>query len=145
MRAITKASLIAAALTLFTVLLIVVAVRGSLQESCEVCVTFLGHTACREAVGATRDEAARTALDNDLTIESIDLAGERITEFYAELPINITVEGDYHKIGSFVSGVANLSRIVTLHDFNVSPIAGSQNLKMNILAKTYRYLDDEDE
>ena len=64
MRAITKASLIAAALTLFTVLLIVVAVRGSLQESCEVCVTFLGRTACREAVGATRDEAARTALDN---------------------------------------------------------------------------------
>lgn len=90
------------------------------------------------------EDITRTALDNDLTIESIDLAGERITEFYAELPINITVEGDYHKIGSFVSGVANLSRIVTLHDFNVSPVSGSQNLKMNILAKTYRYLGDEE-
>ena len=85
-----------------------------------------------------------TALDNDLTIESIDLAGERITEFYAELPIDITVEGDYHKIGSFVSGVANLSRIVTLHDFNISPSKSSQILKMNIRAKTYRYLEDEE-
>lgn len=90
------------------------------------------------------EDITRTAIDNDLTIESIDLGAERITEFYAELPIDITVEGDYHKIGSFVSGVANLSRIVTLHDFNISPAGSVQNLKMNIRAKTYRYLDDEE-
>ena len=90
------------------------------------------------------EDITRTAIDNDLTIESIDLAAERVTEFYAELPIDITVEGDYHKIGSFVSGVANLSRIVTLHDFNISPSGSVQNLKMNIRAKTYRYLDDEE-
>ena len=90
------------------------------------------------------EDITRTAIDNDLTIESIDLAAERVTEFYAELPIDITVEGDYHKIGSFVSGVANLSRIVTLHDFNISPSGSVQNLKMNIRAKTYRYLNDEE-
>ncbi|TDJ40672.1 MAG: pilus assembly protein PilP [Gammaproteobacteria bacterium] len=90
------------------------------------------------------EDITRTAIDNDLTIESIDLGTERVTEFYAELPIDITVEGDYHKIGSFVSGVANLSRIVTLHDFNISPAGSVQNLKMNIRAKTYRYLDDEE-
>ncbi|MCH8142734.1 MAG: type 4a pilus biogenesis protein PilO [Proteobacteria bacterium] len=90
------------------------------------------------------EDITRTAIDNDLTIESIDLGAERITEFYAELPIDITVEGDYHKIGSFVSGVANLSRIVTLHDFNITPAGSVQNLKMNIRAKTYRYLDDEE-
>jgi len=90
------------------------------------------------------EDITRTAIDNDLTIESIDLGAERVTEFYAELPIDITVEGDYHKIGSFVSGVANLSRIVTLHDFNISPAGSVQNLKMNIRAKTYRYLDDEE-
>lgn len=90
------------------------------------------------------EDITRTAIDNDLTIESIDLGAERVTEFYAELPIDITVEGDYHKIGSFVSGVANLSRIVTLHDFNISPAGSVQNLKMNIRAKTYRYLNDEE-
>ena len=91
------------------------------------------------------DDITRTALDNDLTIESIELQNEKNTEFYVELPIDIVVEGNYHKIGSFVSGVANLSRIVTLHDFIISPQKGNtENLRMTILAKTYRYLEEED-
>lgn len=89
------------------------------------------------------EDITRTALDNELTIESIDLAPEKRTEFYVELPIDIVVEGNYHKIGAFVSGVANLSRIVTLHDFTIAPQDSVQNLKMTILAKTYRYLDEE--
>lgn len=89
------------------------------------------------------EDITRTALDNDLTIESIALDSERKTEFYVELPINVTVEGDYHKIGAFVSGVSNLSRIVTLHDFKIQPVGGPTTLKMTILAKTYRYLEDE--
>lgn len=88
------------------------------------------------------EDITRTALDNELTIESIDLKPERKTEFYIELPIDIVVEGGYHKIGAFVSSVANLSRIVTLHDFNISPQQSNQNLRMQILAKTYRYLED---
>ncbi|MEM1228951.1 MAG: type 4a pilus biogenesis protein PilO [Pseudomonadota bacterium] len=88
------------------------------------------------------EDITRTALDNELKIESIDLEAERRTEFYVELPIKIKVEGDYHKLGSFVSGVANLSRIVTLHDFEVVP-AGPR-LVMEIEAKTYRYLDEEE-
>ena len=88
------------------------------------------------------EDITRTALDNELSIESIDLQPERNTEFYVELPIRIVVEGDFHKIGSFVSGVANLSRIVTLHDFDVEPQRGGQLLRMEILAKTYRYLEE---
>ncbi|NKC00720.1 MAG: type 4a pilus biogenesis protein PilO [Pseudomonadales bacterium] len=90
------------------------------------------------------EDITRSALDNELTIESIDLQSENRTEFYVELPIKIVVEGDYHKIGSFVSGVANLSRIVTLHDFSILPEAGTGMtiLKMEILAKTYRYLEE---
>ena len=91
------------------------------------------------------DDITRTALDNELTIESIDLQPESRSEFYVELPIRIVVEGNYHKIGSFVSSVASLSRIVTLHNFSLRP----QNqdgavgmLKMEILAKTYRYLEE---
>lgn len=88
------------------------------------------------------DDITRTAVDNELKIESIDLGEERRTEFYAELPINVVVEGNYHKIGSFVSGVAALSRIVTLHDFNIEPQGSPDLLKMSILAKTYRYLEE---
>jgi len=89
------------------------------------------------------EDITRTAIDNELRIESIDLKPERRTEFYVELPIDIVVEGSYHKIGTFVSGVANLSRIVTLHDFRIAPQTSAQDLKMSILAKTYRYLDEE--
>ena len=89
------------------------------------------------------EDITRTAIDNELTIESINLKPERRTEFYVELPMDIVVEGNYHKIGSFVSGVANLSRIVTLHDFKIAPQSTAQELKMSILAKTYRYLDEE--
>ena len=84
------------------------------------------------------------ALDNGLTIESIDLQPERKAEFYVELPITIVVTGEYHNIGAFVSGVANLSRIVTLHDFTIKPTARiGTNLRMSIIAKTYRYQGDE--
>ena len=88
------------------------------------------------------EDITRTALDNDLTIESIDLRSENKTEFYIELPIDVVVEGTYHKIGSFVSGVANLSRIVTLHDFTVEPTDNAPILRMKIVAKTYRYLEE---
>ena len=90
------------------------------------------------------DDITRTALDNELTIESIDLQAESRTEFYVELPIKIVVEGSYHKIGSFVSSVASLSRIVTLHNFSLRPQQqlGAGILKMEILAKTYRYLEE---
>ena len=88
------------------------------------------------------EDITRTALDNDLTIESIDLRSENKTEFYIELPIEVVVEGTYHKIGSFVSGVANLSRIVTLHDFEVEPTDSAPILRMQIIAKTYRYLEE---
>jgi type IV pilus assembly protein PilO len=89
------------------------------------------------------EDITRQALTNELNIESIDLQDERRTEFYVELPIEIVVDGDYHKIGAFVSGVANLSRIVTLHDFSIVPQPSPENLKMKILAKTYRYLDED--
>lgn len=89
------------------------------------------------------EDITRTALDNELRIESIKLEPEQVTEFYVELPIKIVVEGTYHKLGSFVSGVANLSRIVTLHDFAIKPL-NEALLVMEIDAKTYRYLNGEE-
>ncbi len=74
-----------------------------------------------------------------LDIESISLAGEKKNKIFIELPINIKVSGTYHQMGQFVSGVAAIPRIVTLHDYNIAP-SGPQ-LSMTISAKTYRYDD----
>lgn len=76
-----------------------------------------------------------------LEFDFIDLRPEVVNAFYVELPISISVKGGYHDIGSFVSGVANLSRIVTLHDFKLTPNGSGRNLTMQVLAKTYRYND----
>ena len=80
-----------------------------------------------------------------LQFEAIKLQPEKATEFYIELPISISVKGNFHDLGSFVSGVAGLPRIVTLHDFSIDPEEGSNTLKMDILARTYRYNDRESE
>lgn len=88
------------------------------------------------------EDITLTGLDAGLSFNVIDLQAERQAEFYIELPIAITVEGSYHDMGTFVSGVANLSRIVTLHDFQINPAGrGGENLRMQIEARTYRYLD----
>lgn len=90
-----------------------------------------------EVPGLLEDITA-VAYGSGLVMKSISLQPEKVTEFYVELPIKIDVTGDYHDFGSFVSGVASLPRIVTLHDYVVDQAEGSQ-LNMQIDAKTYRY------
>lgn len=90
------------------------------------------------------EDITNKGLLNGLAISSIDLQPEVSREFYVELPIAIVASGSYHDLGAFVSGMAGLPRIVTLHDFTIS--ANSDNsaaLSMNITAKTYRYKDGE--
>ncbi|HMK14210.1 MAG TPA: type 4a pilus biogenesis protein PilO [Burkholderiales bacterium] len=69
-------------------------------------------------------------------------AQETVSEFYAELPINIRITGNYHELGAFASDIAKLPRIVTLNDININPI--KDGLAMDAVAKTYRYLDEEE-
>jgi len=76
-----------------------------------------------------------------LSFEFIDLQPEVAHEFYIELPIKIKLTGDYHAIGVFVSGVANLPRIVTIHDFLLEHDSQADIMSMELLAKTYRYND----
>ncbi len=68
-------------------------------------------------------------------------------DFYAEKPISIRLTGSYHEIGNFVSGIAALPRIVTLHDITISPETAGEydRLSMEVTAQTYRYLDEEAE
>jgi type IV pilus assembly protein PilO len=95
------------------------------------------------------EDITLVGLQNGLAFESINLQQEVAKEFYVEKPIQIVVSGSYHNLGSFVSDVADLSRIVTLHDFSIAPTGVDASntvpggiLKMAITAKTYRYKDD---
>ena len=89
------------------------------------------------------EDITNKGLLNGLNIASIDLLAEQAREFYIELPISIVASGSYHDLGAFISGMAALPRIVTLHDFNISSGGDANNLQMRIIAKTYRYRDDE--
>ena len=66
-------------------------------------------------------------------------------DFYAELPIKIRLSGSYHEFGEFVSGIAALPRIVTLHQIEIKPEKGAYDqLTLDLVARTYRYLDEEE-
>ncbi|HEX9687274.1 MAG TPA: type 4a pilus biogenesis protein PilO [Burkholderiales bacterium] len=71
-------------------------------------------------------------------------AQETRREFYAELPISIKVTGNYHDIGAFASDIGKLSRIVTLENIALTKAGKGGGLVMDALAKTFRYLDDEE-
>jgi type IV pilus assembly protein PilO len=87
-------------------------------------------------------DVSQTGLASGLEFELFKPQQENPREFYAELPISIRVIGEYHEFGNFVSGVAALPRIVTLHNVNISR-AGNL-LAMDLTAKTYRYLESEE-
>jgi type IV pilus assembly protein PilO len=105
-------------------------------------------------VAALLVDISQTGLASGLEFELFQPEPEIAKEFYAELPIKIKVVGTYHEFGAFISGVAALPRIVTLHDISISPKAkgtgkddkdkDSGELVMTATAKTYRYLDDEE-
>ena len=98
-----------------------------------------------EVPGLLEDISSKGEL-NGLTIESINLLDEVREEFYVELPIAIEATGSYHDLGAFISGMAGLPRIVTLHDFDIEMSGDdSSNLSMEITAKTYRYRDEDDD
>jgi type IV pilus assembly protein PilO len=69
-------------------------------------------------------------------------------DFYAELPIKMRLTGSFHSIGAFVSGIAGLPRIVTLHDVQITQVGktpGTDQLQLDLTAKTYRYLDEDEQ
>ena len=93
-------------------------------------------------------DISQTGLAAGLQEKLFQPAGEQSKGFYAELPIKIRLVGNYHEFGTFVSGIAALPRIVTLHDIVITPVsadkAGSyDNLTMDVTAKTYRYIEDD--
>jgi len=95
-------------------------------------------------------DISQTGLAAGLEEKLFQPQGENKKDFYAELPIKIRLTGGYHEMGTFASGIAALPRIVTLHDIEILPTGGRgpidpTELTFNVTAKTYRYLDEEEQ
>jgi type IV pilus assembly protein PilO len=91
-------------------------------------------------------DISQTGLGAGLEEQLFQPTGEIQKDFYAELPIKLRYTGSYHELGNFVSGIAALPRIVTLHDISIrrlSDQASPDELALDVTAKTYRYLDEE--
>ena len=87
-------------------------------------------------------DISQEGLSAGLEFDLFKPRGDVSSEFYIETPIDITVRGNYHQLGEFVSGIAALPRIVTTHNITVNK--ADDKLSMTAVAKTYRALDEED-
>lgn len=98
------------------------------------------------------EDITQIGVSSGLEFKLFDPKDEVKHDFYAELPVRITVTGDYHQLAHFVSRIAAMDRIVTLHDFNIEKeknnkaendaLIKRELLQMDMTAKTYRYVDD---
>jgi type IV pilus assembly protein PilO len=89
-------------------------------------------------------DISKTATDNGLKLEKINWAPEQRKEMYTEIPMDIVIVGDYARMGGFTADVANLSRIVVIEKFDIQHYTNqSEDLKMTMTAKTYRYNEQE--
>ena len=94
-------------------------------------------------------DVSQTGLASGLEIKKFKPSAEEKKGFYAELPIALEVSGSYHQLATFISGIAALPRIVTISDMKLEPFSqeeeNSAKLKMSATAKTYRYLQEDEQ
>jgi type IV pilus assembly protein PilO len=119
------------------------AYKAQMVEMQESFGTMLRQLPSKTEVADMLVDITQTGLASGLEFELFKPLAEVRKEFYAELPISIKVKGSYHNLGKFVSGMAALPRIVTLHDIKIES-SKSGALSMSATGKTYRYLDDEE-
>lgn len=119
------------------------AYRAQMVEMNNTFESLLSRLPTDTEVPGLLEDIDRQGAESGLAINEIKLEAEKAAEYYIELPISIHVEGGYHDLGSFVSGVAGMPRIVTLHDYTIELKKDSPILAMKIAAKTYRYKSQE--
>lgn len=119
------------------------ALKQQMQEMEESFGDMLRQLPNRTEVAGLLVDISQTGLAAGLEFELFKPGNEAPSEFYAELPIEIRVTGNYHELGEFVSGVATLPRIVTTHNVNIAPAADGK-LSMSAIARTYRALEEDE-
>ncbi|MCI0732379.1 MAG: type 4a pilus biogenesis protein PilO [Methylococcaceae bacterium] len=121
------------------------AYKDQLKEIEETFGTMLRQLPDKTEVANLLVDVSQTGLASGLEFELFKPQEELKQDFYAELPINIRVIGAYDEFGTFVSGLASLPRIVTIHNVNIKPQKdGADLMKMEAMVKTYRYLDESE-
>ncbi|MGM0593596.1 MAG: type 4a pilus biogenesis protein PilO [Pseudomonadota bacterium] len=119
------------------------AYKAQMVEMEESFGTMLRQLPSKTEVADLLVDITQTGLASGLEFDLFKPEGERPKEFYAELPISVSVNGNYHQLGEFVGGIAALPRIVTLHNISIKSERDG-GLNMSATAKTYRYLDDDE-
>lgn len=120
--------------------------RAQMTEIERTFGSLLRQLPSRNEVADLLTDISQTGLSSGLKFELFKPKPEIPADFYAELPIEIRVRGNYHEFGNFVGGLASLPRIVTLHDFKIynEQREKGNELIMEATAKTYRYLDEKE-
>ncbi len=115
------------------------AYRAQMEEMKGTFDSLLNRLPAKTEVPGLLEDIGARGRESGLTINDLAIQPDVIAEYYIEVPINIDVKGGYHDMGGFVSGMASMPRIVTLHDFTIKSEKDSRELGMKIVAKTYRY------
>ncbi len=125
--------------------------QKQLEEIQKTFGSLLGQLPSKTEVADLLTDITQTGLSNGLQFDYFKPQGELPRDFYVELPIELVVRGDYHEFGKFMSGVAGLPRIVTIHEFSIQQSKNngskknpSQELILEAKAKTFRYLDNNE-
>ena len=122
------------------------ALKQQLEDIKETFGDLLKRLPNKTEVAALLVDISQQGLGAGLEFDLFKPGEEKPADFYVELPINIRVKGDYHEFGEFISGVSDLPRIVTNHDIKIRPVGGAESgLVLETTAKTYRYMDEEEE
>ncbi len=115
------------------------AYKAQMEEMKSTFDSLLSRLPAKTEVPGLLEDIGKRGSESGLNINSVAIQPDRIAEYYIEVPISIDVQGGYHDMGGFVSGVAGMPRIVTLHDFKITTPKEGRGLNMKIDAKTYRY------
>jgi type IV pilus assembly protein PilO len=121
------------------------AYRAQMEEMKGAFQSLLSRLPSKTQVPGLLEDIEARGTESGLTIGGTTIKEEKSAEYYIEVPFSINVDGGYHDLGGFVSGVASMPRIVTLHDYEITKKKDSNVLNMVISARTYRYKSQEQE
>jgi len=119
------------------------AYRKRLADTEKALAAMLRQLPNRAEMDALLTDINQTGISQGLEFDLFKPGTEVKADFYATLPVTIKVNGGYHELGNFVSNVAKLPRIVTVHDISLTPRKDTQ-LTMDAVIRTYRYLDESE-
>jgi type IV pilus assembly protein PilO len=118
------------------------AYRAQMVEMDKTFKSLLSRLPSDTQVPGLLDDIGARGRESGLTINATTIENEKTAEFYIEVPFRINVDGGYHDMAGFISGIASMPRIVTLHDYTITK-KSSGMLNMQIAAKTYKYKTQE--